>query len=143
MKAAFIVMSILGCNDNGASCTPVAQVQEQWQTIASCDAASEKHLSHYTNVNYPMVVAVCQTADSNALADSTEDAQAEFATASRSLAPVPQPPQDEERERGITARAVQLMKDVIPSRKVLTDTASYPVHVVTDTYSWVARKITD
>lgn len=143
MKAAFIVMSILGCNDNGGNCTPVAQVEQQWQTIASCDAESEKHLSRYVNVNYPMVVAVCQTADGNALADTAEDAPAEFATASRSLAPVPQPPQDEERERGITARAVELVKDVLPSKKGLTDTVVYPVHVVTDTYSWVARKITN
>lgn len=142
MKAAFIVMSILGCDDNGATCTPVAQVQEQWQTIAACDAASEVHLSRYTNVNHPMVVAVCQTADSTALADSTEDA-AQFETASRSLAPAPMPPQDEERNRGIAARAVQLVKDVLPSRKGLTDTVVYPVHVVTDTYSWVARKITN
>jgi hypothetical protein len=142
MKAAFIVMSILGCDDAGTTCTPVAQVQEQWQTIKACDAASERHLAHYTNVNHPMVVAVCQTAESTALADSTEDV-AEFETATRALAPVPAPPMDEERKRGVTARAVQLMKDVIPSRKALTDTAVYPVHVVTDTYSWVARKISD
>ena len=141
MKAAFIVMSILGCDDSGAQCTPVAQVQEQFQTIAACDAASEKHLSRYTNVNRPMVVAVCQTANTNALADSAEDAPAEVETASRSLSSVPQPPQTNEQQRGITARAIQLMKDVIPSKKGVTDTVIYPVHVVTDTYSWVARKI--
>lgn len=142
MKAAFIVMSILGCDDNGASCVAVAQVEEQWQTIAACDAASETHLSRYANANHPMVVAVCQTANSTALADSTEDA-AQFETVSRSIASVPQPPRDEERERGVAARAVQLMKDVLPSRQGLKDTVTYPVHVVTDTYSWVARKITD
>lgn len=141
MKAAFIVMSILGCDDNGATCTPVAQVQEQWQTIAACDAASEKHLSRYVNVNHPMVVAVCQTANTNALADSTEDVDG-FESASRSLAPVPQPPQDEERERGVTARAIQLVKNVLPTTDGLKDTVNYPVHVVTGTYSWVARKIT-
>jgi hypothetical protein len=142
MKAAFIVMSILGCDDAGASCTPVAQVEEQWQTIAACDAASELHLARYTNVNHPMVVAVCQTAGSTALADSTDDA-AQMEIASRSIAPAPQPPQDEDRERGIAARAVQLMKNVLPSKQGLKDTVVYPVHVVTDTYSWVARKITN
>ena len=85
MKATFIVMSILGCDDSGASCAPVAQVEEQWQTIAACDAASELHLSRYTNVNHPMVVAVCQTANSTALADSTDDA-AQMEIASRSVA---------------------------------------------------------
>ena len=140
MKAAFIVMSILGCDDSGASCTPVTQVEEQWQTIAACDAASELHLLRYTNVNHPMVVAVCQTANSTALADSTDDA-AQMEIASRSVAPAPQPPLDE--ERGVAARAVQLMKNVLPTKQGLKDTVVYPVHVVTDTYSWVARKITN
>src|SRR5262249_4270097 len=142
MKAAFIVMSILGCDDTGATCTPVAQVEQQWQTIAACDAASETHLARYANVNHPMVVAVCQTADSTALSDSTQDA-AEIETASRSIAPAPQPPQEEEQKQGVTSRAIQLVKDVLPTRQGLTDTVTYPVHVVTDTYSWVARKITN
>ena len=142
MKAAFIVMTILGCDDTGATCTPVAPAHEQWQTIAACDAASEAHLARYTNVNHPMVVAVCQTADSTALDDSTEDAE-EFETASRSVAPVPRPPQDEDTRRGLTARAVELVKGVLPTRQGLKDTVTYPVHVVTDTYSWVARKITN
>lgn len=142
MKAAFIVMSILGCDDAGATCMPIAQVEQQWQTIAACDAESEAHLSHYANVSHPMVVAVCQTANSTALADSAEEA-AQLETASRSPAPLPQPPQDDARKHGIAARAVALMKDVLPSRQGLRDTVAYPVHVVTDTYSWVARKITD
>ena len=105
MKAAFIVMSILGCDDAGATCTPVAQVEQQWQTIAACDAASEDHLARYTNVNHPMVVAVCQTADSTALADSTEDV-AQVETANRSVAPIPQPPLDEAREDGIAVLTI-------------------------------------
>lgn len=142
MKAAFIVMSILGCDDAGASCTPVAQVSEQWQTIAACDAASETHLSRHTNVNHPMVVAVCQTAGTTSLAEATEDA-AQLDMSGRSVTPVPQPPQDVDRQRGIAARAVALVKDALPSKQGLKQTVSYPVHVVTDTYSWVARKITD
>jgi hypothetical protein len=142
MKAAFIVMSILGCDDAGATCTPVAQVEQQWQTIAACDAASETHLARYTNVNHPMVVAVCQTANSTALNDSTDDA-AEFETASRSIAPAPQPTREEELDGGITARAVRLVKNALPTTQGLKDTVTYPVHVVTDTYSWVARKITN
>jgi hypothetical protein len=142
MKAAFIVMSILGCDDAGATCTPIAQVEQQWQTIAACDAASETHLARYTNVNHPMVVAVCQTANSTALADSTEDA-AEFEIASRSVAPVPQPPLSDERRKGITARALELMTKSLPTTRGLKETVTYPVHVVTDTYSWVARKITN
>ena len=137
MKAALVVMSILGCNDAGTTCIPVAQVPDQWQTIAACDAASEKHLARYTNVDHPMIVAVCQTADTTALEDSTED----FETASRPVAPVP--PSDAEQRRGIAARAVDLVRGVIPTGQGLRDTVRYPVHVVTDTYSWMARRITD
>jgi hypothetical protein len=138
MRAAFIVMSILGCDDAGTSCTAIAQVPQQWQTIADCDAASEKHLAGYTNVNYPMVVAVCQTAGTTALSDSTDDAD-EVDTASRAIGPVA--PASESHRLGIAARAVQLVRDALPSTKGLKDTVIYPVHVVNDTYSWVARKI--
>lgn len=142
MKAAFIVMSILGCDDNGVTCTPIAQVPQQWQTIAACDQASETHLSRYANVNHPMVVAVCQTEDSTALADSTEEA-AQFERASRSLPPAAELPQERDEDRGIADRAVRLVKGVLPSTQGVKDTVTYPVHVVTDTYSWVARKIID
>jgi len=142
MKAAFIVMSILGCDDNGAACTAVAQVPTQWQTIAACDADSEKQLGTYTNINYPMVVAVCQTADTTALADSTEEA-AQLETASRSIAPIPQSTPEENAHPGVTARAINLVRRAIPTREGLKETVTYPVHVVTDTYSWVAKKITN
>lgn len=142
MKAAFIVMSILGCDDNGATCAPVAQVPAQWQTIAACDADSEKHLGAYTNVNFPMVVAVCQTADTTALVDSTEDA-AQMQLSSRSIAPVAQSTPGEETHPGVTARAIDVVRRAIPTKEGLRQTVTYPVHVVTDTYSWVARKITN
>jgi hypothetical protein len=138
MKAAFIVMSILGCDDSGTVCAPVAQVPQQWQTISACDAASEKQLLRYTKVNHPVIVAVCQTAGTNALADSTDDV-GDVELANRYVATMPQ----DEHSRGITARALELVKTVIPTKKALSETATYPVHVVTDTYSWLARKIGD
>lgn len=142
MKAAFVVMSILGCNDSGVACQPVASVAQEWQTIAACDAASEKVLGKYRNVNYPMVVAVCQTAGTTALADSEADA-AENADASK-LPAVPVPPvANKEDKPGLAARAIALVKHAIPSRSGITSTLTMPVHFVTDTYSWVARKVTD
>ena len=139
MMAAFIVMSILGCDDSGAKCLPVATVEQQWQTIAACDAESEKHLSKYVNVNYPMVVAVCQTANTTALADSEEE------VAGLPVAPViPEPPVKVETEKaGITSRAISLFKYAIPTKQALKDTVEKPVHFVSDSYSWVARKIVD
>jgi hypothetical protein len=144
MKAAFIVMSILGCDDSGAQCQPVASVAQEWQTIAACDSASEKVLGKYKNVNYPMVVAVCQTADTTALADSEADAaEASVETASRSIEPQP-PTTTVDQHPGLTARAITLVKQAIPTKKGLKAAlVEKPVHFVTDTYSWVARKVTD
>lgn len=143
MRAAFVVMSILGCDDAGVQCQPVASVQQQWQTIAACDAASEKVLTRYKNVHYPMVVAVCQTAGTTALADSQDNAvENSVDAASRALPPVP-PVADKEDEPGLTARAIALVKGAIPTRKGIKTTLTAPVHFVTDTYSWVARKVTD
>ena len=140
MKAAFIVMSILGCDDNGAQCQPVASVAEQWPTIAACDAASERHLGKYRNVSYPMMVAVCQTADTTALADSQED----VAEIDPKLAGIPTTPpaaNKDDPHSGITQRAIALVEYALPSKATLKSTITRPVHIVTDTYSWVARKI--
>ncbi|MBL0373016.1 hypothetical protein JJB09_13355 [Rhizobium sp. KVB221] len=143
MKAAFIVMSILGCDDSGVQCLPVASVAEQWATIAACDAASEKQLEKFRNVNHPMVVAVCQTADTTALADS----EADVAEANLDVSGNPTPPETAvgtaDKHPGMTERAIALFVNAMPTRKGMKATISKPVHFVTDTYSWVARKIVD
>lgn len=143
MKAAFVVMSILGCDDSGVQCQPVASVAQEWQTIAACDSASERVLVKYRNVNYPMVVAVCQTAGTTALADSEADAvENSVEMASRAIVPMPPPVKKEDRP-GLTARAIALVKYAIPTKKGLKSTITMPVHFVTDTYSWVAHKVVD
>lgn len=143
MRAAFVVMSILGCDDSGVQCHPVASVAQEWQTIASCDAASEKMLTKYRNVSYPTVVAVCQTAGSSALADSqTDEVENSFDIASRSATPVP-PMAKKEDKPGLTARAIALVKYAIPTKKGIRSTLTIPVHFVAGTYSWVARKVAD
>ncbi|MDB5525218.1 MAG: hypothetical protein JWM58_2981 [Rhizobium sp.] len=143
MRAAFVVMSILGCDDSGVQCQPVASVAQEWQTIAACDSASESVLVKYKNVDYPMVVAVCQTAGTTALADSEADALENRAdTVTRALAPIP-PVAQKEDKRGLTARAIALVKYTIPTKKGLKSTIAMPVHFVTDAYSWVARKVGD
>jgi len=141
MKAAFIVMSILGCDDAGVHCTPVASVAQEWRTISSCDASSEKILSTYSYVKKPMVVAVCQTADTTALADS----QADIAETSAMPPPVPPVPPmaHKDDKQGVMNRALAIFKHAIPSGNSIRTTLTKPVHFVTDTYSWVARKVVD
>lgn len=142
MKAAFIVMSILGCDDSGVQCQPVGTVAREWPTVATCDAASERELDKFKNVNFPMVVAVCQTADTTALADSEADL-AEDDPSQQAAAPTP-PAAAKAEHHGITARAIALVEYALPSRKTLKSAIiTKPVHFVSGTYSWVARKIVD
>ena len=135
MKAAFVIMSILGCNDAGTQCVPVASVAEEWQTVKACDSASEKILTRYQNVPHPVVVAVCQTAETTALADSEVEV-------SETEAPVP-PPVAQENIQGMASRAIALFKNALPAKHSIELTLEKPLHFATDTYSWVARKITD
>src|SRR4051812_3547966 len=106
MKAAFVLMSILGCDDSGAHCQPVATLQHQWPTIAACDAASDKMLATYKNVRYPNLVAVCQTAGTTALTDSEDEAREQSTdVASRSL-----PDDGKDEQPGLAGRAIALVK---------------------------------
>jgi len=140
MKAAFVLMSILGCDDSGAHCQPVATLPHQWPTIAACDAASDKTLATYKNVRYPNLVAVCQTAGTTALTDSEDEAlEQSTETASRSL-----PPDAANGEKpGLAGRAIALVKRALPSRSGIKSTLIIPVHIVTDTYSWVVKKVAE
>jgi hypothetical protein len=141
MKAAFVVMSILGCDDSAVHCQPVAAVSQEWATIAACDAASEKVLGKYTNVKYPMVIAVCQTAGTSALVDSEIDA-AENNGDTVSQSTPPEPPLARKGDHpGLASRAIALVKSAIPTGTGIRSTLVVPVHFVTDTYSWVARKV--
>jgi hypothetical protein len=137
MKAAFIVMSILGCDDSGVHCTPVASVSQEWQTIAACDAASERVLKRYQNINKPVVAAVCQTAETG---DEIEPPSEVAALSTTSVPPVP-PPAHRDDHQGLMARAKALFSHAVPSRAALQKSVEAPVHFVTDTYSWVARKV--
>ena len=61
VKAAMIMMSIMGCNDGGTHCVPLATTDAKWPTVAACDKESEASLQKYANAHYPMIIAVCQS----------------------------------------------------------------------------------
>lgn len=62
MQAIIIAMTILGCDDAISQCNYVATVPKKWNTVSTCDAASEQQLKSYLNANYPTVIAVCEPA---------------------------------------------------------------------------------
>ena len=73
MQAALIIMTILGCDDSATQCHYVEMRDERWATVQSCDAASEDRLRTYSNLDYPVVVAVCQTPGDTGLAELVDE----------------------------------------------------------------------
>ncbi len=136
MQAVLIAMTILGCNDAVTQCNYVATVEKHWETVALCDAESERQLKHYTNISYPTVIAVC------------EPPKPEATPPQQAAAPVVPAPNNAtaEQEKGFTAFASDIAGKVrshLPSGHSVKSAITAPVHFVSDSYSWVVKKIGD
>ncbi|MBC7281327.1 hypothetical protein [Hoeflea sp.] len=156
MQTALILMTILGCDDSATQCHYVDMLDERWATIQECDARSEEKLQLYSNINYPVVVAVCQTPEETGVAEHGgkpvgEPGTGTDITASSPADPdIPVPKADipepgiatapQAPEAGIASRAFTRFKHALPEAETLKAIVAEPVHVVTDSYSWVARR---
>ena len=143
MQTALIMMTILGCDDSVNQCHYIATSEQRWVSVELCDASSEKVLATYTNVNYPTVVAVCQLPDGAdpeslaALPAPTTPAPAKPATG-----PVVAPP-PEASHATLAARAVSQIRKALPGTSGIRMVFETPIHVIADSYAWVAKKVTD
>lgn len=165
MQAALIIMTILGCDDTATQCHFVEILDERWATVQACDAGSEDRLRSYSNLDYPVVVAVCQTPGDTGLADVAEETNSPPApsTGQNQLSmlsegvPVPKADIPEPKtadtagneplamtppapEPGMTTRVLNLVKEALPETARLKALVSEPVHVVSDSYSWVVQR---
>lgn len=138
MKTAFVLMTILGCDDSAVDCHHVATLQQQWTSIELCDAASEKELGNYANAPYPVVVAVCQTPDAQtASVPTTEPNAAEAHVEADGQAPM-----TAEHEQSLTAQAITRVRRILPSTEGVKNLFVKPVRIVEDSYSWMAKRFT-
>ncbi len=169
MQAALIIMTILGCDDSATQCHFVDLREERWATVQECDAVSESRLKTYSDIAYPVVVAVCQTPDDTGLTEVAGEpreepigpALSEPDTSLTSATPIPKAEipeakpdakiaeaEDEtpavaakpEEAPGVTSRVLTLVKEALPEKARVKALVSQPVHVVTDSYSWVAQR---
>lgn len=142
MKTAIIIMTILGCDDTATQCHYVQTVDQQWATIQTCDAASEARLKGFSNLEYPVVVAVCQTPEDTGIADAkVEDGTTAPATAQQTAPDVAAAAGNAAMEKpGIAGRVLAQIKDVLPAAASVKALIVKPVHFVTDGYSWVAQR---
>ncbi|MDQ0453777.1 hypothetical protein [Rhizobium paknamense] len=136
MQAALIIMTILGCNDSVSQCQYIATAEQRWVSLEMCNGDSEKVLAHFSNVNYPSVVAVCQKQD---LAQNATKVPSP-ATPSKND-PAPEKPMPEAEKRSFAQRAVGYIREVIPGKRDMKLAFEKPLHVVTSTYTWVAKKL--
>lgn len=165
MQAALIIMTILGCDDSATQCHYVEMRDERWATVQACDAVSEDRLKGYSNLDYPVIVAVCQTPSDTGLAevvdepeqDLVQTADTEVDTSLTSATPIPKAdiPEAEtaaldgnepagaptpDAAPGMTTRVLNLVREALPEKARIKALVSEPVHVVTDSYSWVVQR---
>lgn len=178
MQTALIIMTILGCDDSVTQCHFVEMLDQRWATIQACDAETEQRLSDYDTINYPVVVAVCQTPGDSGIAEAASETGSETADASgqaiggsgglsnpsaepedpnqnASLLPPTDIPvasaepspatiapvmADTWTTPGIAKRMLDTIKDALPTSENIRTLIEKPVHVVTDQYSWVAKR---
>lgn len=137
MKTAFVLMTILGCDDSAVDCQHVATLQQQWTSIELCDAASEKELGNFANAPYPVVVAVCQTPEAE-----TAETQTPEAPSGQQPTTLAQAPIAEAEEQSLTTKAITRVKRILPSTEGVKNLFVKPVRIVEDSYSWMAKRFT-
>lgn len=139
VKTAMIVMAIMGCDDSATKCTQLSLSEPKWETVAACDKDSEQELARYSNVHYPMVIAICQSPEvtkAEAMQDNTAHQQAQPA-----LPPTPETAAKEPEKPNLLQRTFGVIKEAIPTTEGVKTAVTKPVHVIADGYSWVVRKI--
>jgi len=134
MQAVLVAMTILGCNDSVTQCNYIATVEKQWQTVTMCDADSERQLKQFTNVGYPTVIAVCEP-PKPATPPDTPKAVVEN---------IPKPPAPAETQSRLSVFADRVAGQVrahLPSGSDMKTVLVSPVHFVSGSYSWVAKRL--
>ncbi|GAA4179734.1 hypothetical protein [Shinella granuli] len=141
MKAALIVMTIMGCDDSATQCHYIDTVGRSWQTVALCDAQAETYINRHQDKNYPVIVAVCESAGDRITAGIAKPSPDE--TPAKTTAEVPVPAETAETRQGLAARTLDFVKKAIPDKAALKAAVTTPVRYAEDGYSWVVKRFAD
>lgn len=132
MRTALVLMTILGCDDTATDCQHVATLQQRWTSIELCDAESETKLGDFANASYPVIVAVCQTPEEPQSGLAKAEPQTPDTSA---LAP--------QEEQTLTQKAITRVRRILPSTEGVKEVLGKPVRMVEDSYSWIARRLSN
>ena len=141
MKAALIVMTIMGCDDSATQCHYIDTVPKSWQTVALCDAQAETYINRHQDKNYPVIVAVCESNNERITADIAKPEAKPAETATQVQAPVPA--ETAEARQGLATRTLNFVKRAIPDTASLKAAVVKPVRYAEDGYSWVIKRFAD
>ena len=137
MRTAMVIMTILGCDDSATDCQYVATLNQRWPSIELCNAVSEKELSAFSNISYPVVIAVCQD-PTIATASTTGPAKSNDLAAKP---PVQTQEQARQEERSMADKAMDRVKTMLPTRDNVESLFKGPVRMMESGYSWVAHRL--
>jgi hypothetical protein len=59
LQTAVVVMTVMGCGDQGVSCDFVGEPKKVWTTTKACEDAIPATLIEMQNANYPVITASC------------------------------------------------------------------------------------
>lgn len=146
MKTALIIMTILGCDDSVTQCHYISTVPGTWETVAVCDAESQKQLPKFSNASYPVVVAMCENSDAQLTDTPKALEQAPPANTDAAIPAAlatsiqPAPALQSEQKPTMPKRALAFLSGALPDTTKLRDVVTAPVHSIQNGYSWVARR---
>lgn len=143
MKAALIVMTIMGCDDSATQCHYIDTVDRSWQTVALCDAQAETYINRHQDKNYPVIVAVCETNANRMTAEVAEPAPDTTPAETTAVVGVPVLVETPETRQGLAARTLNFVKKAIPDAESLKAAVTKPVRYAEDGYSWVVKRFAD
>jgi len=61
MGPGYFIIAIMGCADGSANCTQVATMPTRYESRAACVAATPNMLAASTNLDFPSLLAECQS----------------------------------------------------------------------------------
>ena len=70
MGPGYFVIAILGCADGATACTPVATLQQRYETQQQCSAATQPALEANSDFDFPTLLAQCRAGSVPAAAAS-------------------------------------------------------------------------
>lgn len=143
MQAALIAMTIFGCDDSLNQCSYIDVAETGYATVEACDGEIENKLAAYDDSGFPTIIAVCRAPGElvNVALGRNPDAALPPSQTLPETTIAQSSPDAQGRLQRLTRGSMAALMGILPTRQQLATALTAPLHVVTDGYSWVVKKI--